>query len=155
MPRFSTFVVLLSLLVLAGCNRVEPQAKPTLSATFTTGWLDLEKDGTSEWRWSEPTASIALTNDAAQAETVVVEFDVLSISARSLQMTLGNKSLPTLALPLNEWVHQKISVELSAGISPLTFTTTEAGATVAGDTRSLYFCVRNFAVAPPEPAVAP
>jgi hypothetical protein len=145
-------ILVLSSLFLKGCgsgSKSEPA--PNLVAPFLVefqdGWSALETADGHEWHWGGARNLIVLSNELPEARVATISYDVLSLNERSLRVYQDGQILFTETLDTRAWERRQFSIGMEPGVSQLVLETDEPSVALAGETRDLRVCIRDFSIA--------
>ncbi len=115
-----------------------------LLAGFDAGWLALESDGPSRWRWSDGRGRILVTNPSSQAIEARLKVRVRALRAGALELHLEQHPAGRAVLDgsVEEVVFEHLRFQ--PGNTVLTLAGPAGAAPGGGDARTLSFALHDF-----------
>lgn len=123
-----------------------------VSTTYTTGFFGPETDGTTNWEWAGPTATLTLGNRATAAREVDLDFSVLTPgkTGSTVTLTLDGKPLKTVTTAAGKPAQVDLETDLAPGDHALGFSTNAPDET--SDPRDLHMQIRDLVASPKDEA---
>lgn len=120
----------------------------TITAEFGSGWHGVETDQNSTWNWSTSTSSFEVATPSPSSQLATLSFQIRSLAPRSIAVAIDDSTETLAKIELDDtvWKKSEITMRIPAGKSAITLATAEPGTRLEGDSRELYFCVKNVAI---------